>query len=688
MAEYRTGQLRTVALVGHGASGKTTLAEALLARAGMVGAAGSVERGTTASDFDPLEKTWKHSLRSSILHVDTPEARIHLIDTPGFPDFIGQSIGALDAVETAAIVVNAQAGLEMITTRMMEWTGKRKLCRLVVVNMIDADNVDLPRLLGEIQQAYGRECLPINLPAGGGTRVVDCFFNPSGDADFSSVADAHQALVDQVIEVDEELMAKYLEQGDEIAPEQLHAPFEKALREGHLVPVCFVSARTGAGVAELLDVLVKLAPNPTEANPPLFFKGEVGAPEEAREEFRSEPDPDRHVLAHVFKVVVDPFVGKLGVFRVHQGTVTKDTQLLIGDGRKPFKVGHLFMLQGAKNVEIDRAFPGDIAAVAKVDEIEFDCVLHDSHDEDQIHMRPLEFPRPMHGVAITPKKRGDEQRISEVLHKLVAEDPTLVVEQDPHYNETVLRALGDLHLRSVLERMSSQYKLEIDTRPPRIPYRETIGGSAEATYRHKKQTGGAGQFGEVALRIEPLPRGGGFDFVDATKGGVIPHNLMPAVKKGVEQVLAQGAVAGFPLQDVRVTVFDGKHHPVDSKEIAFVTAGRKAFIEAISKAKPILLEPIVKVEIVCPEANTGDITGDLSSRRGQVTGTNGLTGGALAVSGLAPLVELDGYAARLKSVTGGHGAFTMELSHYEAAPPQLQQQLAAEYDKRRKHEED
>ena len=688
MAEYTTGQLRTVAVVGHGASGKTTLAEALLARSGMVGAAGSVERGTTASDFDPLEKTWKHSLRSSVLHVDTPGARIHLIDTPGFPDFIGQAIGALDAVETAAVVVNAQSGLEMITTRMMDWAGKRKLCRLVVINKIDADNVDLPKLLGQVQQAYGKECLPINLPAAGGTKVVDCFFNPSGEADFSSVAEAHQALVDQVIEVDEALMAKYLEQGEEIAPDQLHAPFEKALREGHLVPVCFVSARTGAGVAELLDVLVKLAPSPAEGNPPLFYKGEVGAPEDAREEFRSEPDAARHVLAHVFKVVVDPFVGKLGIFRVHQGTVTKDTQLFIGDGRKPFKVGHLFMLQGAKNVEIDRAIPGDIAAVAKVEEIDFDCVLHDSHDEDQIHMRPLEFPRPMHGVAISPKKRGDEQRISEVLHKLTAEDPTLVVEQDPHYNETVLRALGELHLRSVLERMASQYKLEIDTRPPRIPYRETIGGSAEATYRHKKQTGGAGQFGEVALRVEPLPRGGGFDFVDATKGGVIPHNLMPAVRKGVEQVLEHGAIAGFPLQDVRVTVFDGKHHPVDSKEIAFVTAGRKAFLDAIAKAKPVVLEPIVKVEIVCPEANTGDITGDLSSRRGQVTGTNGLTGGSLAVSGLAPLVELDGYAARLKSVTGGHGAFTMELSHYEAAPPQLQQQLAAEFEKRRKHEED
>jgi elongation factor G len=684
MANYTTDQLRTVALVGHGASGKTTLAEALLAKGGAIGAAGSVERGTTVSDFEPLEKAWKHSLRSSVLHVDQPGARIHLVDTPGFPDFIGQAIGALDAVETAAVVVNAQSGIEMITTRMMEWASRRKLCRLVIVNKIDAENAQPERVLAEVQRAFGKECLPINLPAQGGARVVDCFFNPSGESDFSSVTAAHQALVDQVVEVDEELMAKYLEQGEEIAPEELHAPFEKALREGHLVPVCFVSARTGAGVAELLDVLVKLAPNPLEGNPPLFTRGE--GPD--AEEFHSEPDPAKHVLAHVFKVVIDPFVGKLGIFRVHQGTVTRDTQLFVGEGRKPFKVGHLFLLQGAKHVEVDRAVPGDIAAVAKVDEVVFDAVLHDSHDEDQIHMRPLEFPKPMHGVAITPRKRGDEQRISEVLHRMVAEDPTLLVEQDPHYNETVLRALGDLHLRSVLERMAAQYKLEIDTRPPRIPYRETVAGQAEATHRHKKQTGGAGQFGEVSLRVETLPRGSGFDFVDATKGGVIPHQFMPAVRKGVEQVLEQGAIAGFPMQDIRVTVFDGKHHPVDSKEIAFVTAGRKAFLEAVARAKPVVLEPIVSVEIVCPDVNTGDITGDLSSRRGQVTGTNGLAAGSLAVSGLAPLVELDGYAARLKSVTGGHGAFTMALSHYEPAPPGLQQQLVAEYEKRRKHEED
>ncbi|HET7033608.1 MAG TPA: elongation factor G [Casimicrobiaceae bacterium] len=683
MANYATTNIRTVALVGQGGSGKTSLAEALLLASGAIKEAGTVERGTTVCDFDPLEKAWQHSLRASIAHLDTRDTRIHLVDTPGFPDFIGQAIGALDAVETAAVVVSAQSGVEMITSRMMEWAAARKLCRLVIVNKIDAENADLPGLLAQIQATFGRECLPINLPAGGGKRVVDCFFNPDGESDFSSVQAAHQALVDQVVEVDEELMSRYLEQG-EIAPEELHAPFERALREGHLVPVCFVSARTGAGVAELLDVLVKLAPNPAEGNPPLFYKGEG----DAAEEFRAEPDPKKHVLAHVFKVVMDPFVGKLGMFRVWQGTVTKDTQLYVGDSRKPFKVGHLLMLQGGKSVEVERAVPGDIAAVAKVDEIEFDSVLHDSHDEDQIHMRPLEFPTPMQGVVITPKKRGDEQRISEVLHRMIAEDPTLHLEHDSSTNETVLRALGDLHLRSVLERMASQFKLEIDTRPPRIPYRETIMGKAEGFHRHKKQTGGAGQFGEVSLRVEPRERGAGFEFVDQTKGGVIPHQFMPAVQKGVEQVLVSGAIAGFPMHDVRVIVHDGKHHAVDSKEVAFVAAGKKAFLDAIEKARPIVLEPIVSVEIICPETNTGDIAGDLSSRRGQVTSTRGLQPGILAITGLAPLAELEGYSARLKSVTGGHGSWSMQLSHYEQAPPNLQQQLVAEYKKSRRQEEE
>ena len=683
MAQYATENIRTVALVGHGAAGKTTLAEALLVRAKAIQAPGSVERGTTVSDFDPLEKTWQHSLRTSVLHLDADGTRVHLIDTPGFPDFMGQAIGALDAVETAAVVVSATAGIEMITSRMMDWARERKLCRLIVVNKIDAENADPEGVLSAIQATFGKECLPINLPADGGKRVVDCFFNPSGESDFSSVASAHGAIVDQVVEVDEALMSLYLDQG-EVAPEQLHAPFEQALRDGHLMPVCFVSARTGAGVGELLDVLEKLAPNPAEGNAPLFIKGEG----EKAVEFQSTPDPKKHVLAHVFKVVIDPFIGKLGIFRVHQGTVTRDTQLYLGDARKPFRVGHLLMLQGAKQVEVDRAVPGDIAAVAKVDEILFDCVLHDSHDEDQIHMRPLEFPVPMHGFAITPKRRGDEQRISDVLHKMMAEDPTLVVEHDPAVNETVLRGLGELHLRSVFERMASQFKLEIETRPPRVPYRETITAKAEGHHRHKKQTGGAGQFGEVYLRIEPMPRGSGFEFVDQVKGGTIPNQFIPAVQKGVEQVLTAGPTAGFPLQDVRVIVYDGKHHAVDSKEIAFVTAGRKAFLDAIEKARPIVLEPIVSLEVLCPESNMGDVAGDLSSRRGQVTGTKSLQAGTLTVDALAPLSELEGYAARLKAMTAGHAAWTMSLSHYDPAPPNLQQHLAAEYAKHRKHEEE
>jgi elongation factor G len=684
---YTTENIRTVALLGHGSAGKTTLAEALLLATGAIPAAGSVETGTTTSDSDPLEKSFLHSLRTSVLHLDMPATRVHLLDTPGFPDFIGQAIGALDAVETAAIVVNAQTGIEMITSRMMDWAAKRKLCRLLVVNKIDAENVDLPRLLEDLRTMFGKEVLPINLPAANGTKVVDCFFNPAGDSDFSSVASAPPALIDQVVEVDEELMAKYLEQGEELDPAQLHAPFEQALREGHLVPVCFVSARNGAGLPELLNIFEKLMPNPTEGNPPLFYKGEMvdGQPVE---EFRSVPDPKKHVLAHVFKVVVDPYVGKLGIFRVHQGTITKDTQLFIGSGRKPFKVGHLLLLQGGKTADVPSAVPGDIAAVAKVDEIEFDCVLHDSHDEDQIHMRPLEFPTPMSGVAIQPKRRGDEQRISEVLNKMTAEDPTLVVEHDATLNETVLRGLGELHIRSALERMAQQYKVEVETRPPRVPYRETISAPAEGHARHKKQTGGAGQFGEVYLRIDPLPRGTGFEFVDQVKGGVIPYNFIPAVQKGVESVLTSGPTAGFVMQDVRVTVYDGKHHPVDSKEIAFVSAGRKAFLDALTKARPVVLEPIVNLEVEAPESFMGDVAGDLSSRRGQVKGTRAMAPGVLVVEGQAPLGELEGYSARLKAMTQGRASWTMSLSHYELAPPQIQQHLATEYQSKRKQVEE
>jgi elongation factor G len=668
--------IRTLALAGHGGSGKTTLAEALLARAGAITTMGSVEKGTTVCDFDPLEKQYQHSLNASVVHLRHGETRVHLIDTPGLPDFAGRAIGALPAVETAAIVVNAQNGVEMMTSRMMQWARKRDLCRMIIVNKIDAENVDLPGLLARIQAAFGRECLPINLPADGGKRVVDCFFNPSGTADFSSVEEAHSALVDQVVEVDEELMAKYLEKG-EVAPEELHAPFEKALREGHLIPVCFVSARNGAGVAELLDIIVKLMPNPTEGNAPQLIKG-TG---DKAQPMRAEPDPKKHVIAHVFKVMIDPFVGKVGVFRVHQGTITKDSQLFIGEGRKAFKVGHAYLLQGKEFVENDALVPGDIGAVAKVDEIHFDAVLHDSHDEDQIHFVPLEFPTPMHSLAIEPKRRGDEQKISEALHKLSAEDPTFRVEHNATVNQTIISGLGDLHMRYVLDRMANQYHVEVSTKPPRIPYRETITARAEGHHRHKKQTGGAGQFGEVFLKVEPLKRGAGFDFVDQVKGGAIPNQFIPAVEKGVRQVLDAGPVAGYPVHDVRVIVYDGKYHDVDSKEVAFIAAGKRAFMDAISKARAIVLEPIVNIEITAPEANMGDIAGDLSSKRGQLSGTDSAAPGTLVIKGQAPLSELSNYQARLKSVTAGQGSYTIEFARYEPVPPSIQKALAEQHAK-------
>jgi elongation factor G len=674
MAKYSTESIRTVALVGHTGSGKTTLAEALLAKAGAIPAAGSVERGNTVCDFDPLEKEYKHSLNSSIVNFAWKGTHIHLIDTPGSPDFMGQAIGALAAVETAVIVINAETGVQLATDRMLKWAAKRNLCRMVVINRIDAENADLPEVLARVQQAVGKECLPINLPAKNATDVVDCFFSPEGESDFSSVKAAHSALVDQVVEVDEKLMERYLEKG-EIAPEELHDPFERALREGHLIPVCFTSARNGAGVEALLDVFARLAPNATEGNAPPFLKGE-GA---EAQEFFAVPGAKAHVLAHVFKVVIDPFVGKVGIFRVHQGTITPNSQLFIGSGKRSFKAGHLFTIQGKDYVETDSLVAGDIGAVTKVEDIEFDCVLHDSHDEDHIHLRPLEFPVPMHGIAVEPKKKGDEQRLFEVLHKLEMEDPCFKLERHATTNETVIRGLGDLHMRAKLDKMVQQYKMELSTKPPKIPYRETITRMAEGHCRHKKQTGGAGQFGEVFLRVEPLPRGKGFEFVDKVKGGVIPNVFIPAVEKGVRMALESGVIAGYPVHDIRVTVYDGKSHPVDSKEVAFVSAGRKAIIDAFTKAAPIILEPIVNIEINAPDKYMGDLTSDLSGKRGQVNGTDSAGGDIIAIKGVAPLSELSDYQTRLKSVTGGQGAYSIEFSHYAPVPPHTQAQLVSKH---------
>jgi len=673
---YSTDGIRNIALAGQASAGKTTLFEALLHAGGAIQTAGSVEKGTTVSDSDPMEKERKHSMAAAIASIDVGDVHINLLDTPGFPDFRGPTLSALSAVETCAIVIDAVTGVAHTTRRLMERARERGLCRLLVVNKIDHEGVDLEGVVEMLRDEFGNECLPINLPAKNGSAVVDCFFQPQGDSDFSSVAEAHQHIIDQVVEINESVMGHYLDDGEAgLSGQELHDAFEQCLREGHLVPICFVSARTGTGVKELLNLAAKLLPNPKEGNPPPFVKG-VGADAQP---ITSDPDPKKHVIADVFKIINDPFVGKLSVFRVHQGTIKRDTQLFIDDGKKPFKVGHLFKLKGKDHVEIEQAIPGDIAAVAKVDEIHFDAVLHDSHDEDQIHLKPVDFPVPMFGLAVQPAHKGQEQKLATALARLGEEDPCFRIEHNKELNETIIRGLSDLHLKLMLDRMKERYGVEVTTRPPRIAYRETVAAKAEGHHRHKKQTGGAGQFGEVFLRIEPLPRGGGFEFEDEIKGGTIPGQFLPAIEKGVRQVLEHGAIAGYQLQDVKVVVYDGKYHAVDSKEVAFISAGKKAFLDAITKARPQVLEPIVNLDVTVPNAHMGDVTGGLAGKRARINGTDSLRGGEIIIKAQVPLAEVTDYQTELKAMTGGQGRYAIEFSHYEPVPPQVQKQLTEAY---------
>ena len=674
MPKYCTEDIRNITLVGHTGSGKTTLVEALLVKSGTIGEAGTIERGTTTTDHDPLEKEYQHSLDSAVASLDFEGMHLNLIDTPGFADFRGPTLTGMAASETTAVVINARNGIELSTRRLMRRAQRRRLCRIIVINKIDQPGVDLARLVKDIQEEFGPECLPINLPAANLSTVHDCFFETAGETDILSLSQAHDAIIDQVVETNERLMEKYLE-GAELTRDELHDAFELALREGHLVPICFTSAVSGAGLDDFLRICKRLIPNPLEGNPPPILKGEGKNAEEAV----VRPDPGEHVLAHVFKISNDPFIGKLSVFRIYQGTVKPDSQLLIGDARKPFKVNHLFRIQGGKHIEVDAGIPGDICAVAKVDDIHYDAILHDSHDYDHFHLTPLDFPQPMYGLAINVRTRGQEQKLAQSLTRLTEEDPCLLVEHNQELNETVVRGLGELHLRVMMQRMSTRYGLDVDTRPPRIAYRETITRPAEGHYRHKKQTGGAGQFGEVFIRVRPLARGEGFEFVNKVVGGSIPTNLIPAVEKGVRQVLEEGAIAGYKMQDLEVTVYDGKFHAVDSKEIAFVIAGRHALMDAIHNAGPQILEPVVSVDVTVPEAHMGDVTGNLAGRRARISGTESQSGGFLTVRADMPLSGLTDYHTDLKSMTQGQGSFTMEFSHYDPVPHEVQRALEAEF---------
>ena len=673
MPSYTTADIRNIVLVGHGGSGKTSLADTMLFAAGAVNRKGSVADGTSFADFEKDEKERKHSIYPHALHLDFEGKRINILDTPGSPDLIGQAIACLPAADAAIVVINAQSGVEVITRRMMELTHQLHLPRAIVVNKIDSAQIDLKKVVAGIREVLGSQCVPIDLPTSGGTGVVGCLTNKAGTSDLGDVAAAHSAVMDQIVELDESLMEKYLG-GEEPTPAEMHGAFVKAMGEGHLVPMLFTDARGGAGVKELLSMIAAHFPSPQQANRRPFA---VGQGPDAKP-FDYVPDAGKPLLAHVFKVTTDPFIGKLALFRVHQGKATPATQAFIADAKKGIKLAHVFNLQGKEHRETDAIIAGDIGAVAKIEEIHAGDILHDDHALDEVRLAPPPMPTPMYGLAVSPKNRGDEQKISGAMARVTEEDPTFKVVMDRQTKELVIYGLGELHLRLILERVKGR-GLEVETRPPKIAYKETITAKAEGHHRHKKQTGGAGQFGEVYLKVEPLERGKGFEFADEVFGGSIPGQFIPAVEKGVRDVLELGAIAGYPMQDLKVIVYDGKHHPVDSKEVAFRTAGKYALIDAIKNARPVLLEPIVNMEITVPEDKVGSITGDLSGKRGRILGTDILPGGMAVVKATAPLAEVMQYQSQLKSVTGGQGSFIMELSHYDPVPPQVQAQIVAMY---------
>ena len=671
MAKYTTTDIRNIAMTGSAGAGKTTLVEMMLNAAGEIGSVGTVEQGNTVCDFDELEKEYGHGIDSAIAHFDHNGSHVNIVDTPGSPGFIGKAVASFPAVETHVIMIDAGAGIDTMTRKLMSLGKDRQLPQVIVVNKLDHAN-DLAGLLEQIQSTFGSVCRPVNLPTDSGSGVIDCFKNAEGDSDLGDISSFHTGIVDQVVEIDEELMEAYLEQG-EVSPDQLHGPFEAALREAHLIPVMFMSAKNNVGVTEFMDFIAELCPNPLEGNPRTFVAGEG----ESQEEWHASNDGE-HPVAHVFKVSSDPYVGKLCVFRVHQGVMNNKTNPKVGDNKKSIKLSHVFKLQGKDHVEIPEVISGDIGAVAKIEELNFGSVMHDGSISDQMKIKPLPMPKPMYGLAIDAANRNAETKMGEALAKLQVEDPTLEIDRVVATGDLVMRGLGDIHLRAKLRILKDRFGVEVDTRTPKVAYKETITANAEGHHRHKKQSGGSGQFGEVYLRIEPAvgeeteETSNGFVFVDDTFGGSVPKQFMPAIEKGVKAVMADGAIAGYPMYNIKVTVYDGKHHAVDSKEIAFVTAGKKAFIDAVKKAKPVLLEPFVKLHIAIPTDMIGDISSDMSGRRGRILGTEMLPGDQALLEAEAPLSEVMSYTSQLKSITGGTGSYEMEYSHDERTPANVQ----------------
>jgi elongation factor G len=682
---YQITDIRNVALAGHGASGKTSLADALLFAAGATSRRGSVDDGTSVLDVDEEEKRRHFTIDCHLGHLVWSGKPIHLIDTPGYPDFIGNALSALAAVENVVVAVSGPSGIEVNTRRLFLEAGRLGLGRFVVVTKMDAENVDYRSDLEAIRESFGSQCVPFNVPVGQGpafSGVVDVIQSHEQDPAECPLppSEAYRMVVEQIVELDEDLMMRYLE-GETVEPADLRRTAHDAIAQGKLVPVLCVCTRKDAGLRELLDLIATCGLSPDDVH---RFGTRSAEADAAEEEIL--PAEDGTLVAQVFKTVNDQFMGKLSYLRILSGRMASDTTLVNLRSGKTAKAGHIYVLQGKQQEEVPTAIAGDIVAIAKFDDLHVSDTVSNvggNTTVSQLRVRPIKFPVPMVPRAVQPKARDDEAKISVGLAKIADEDPTFSIRRDSQTHELVISGMSDLHLDVVQQRLKNRYKLEMNTHVPQVPYLETILGEAEANHRHKKQTGGRGQFGEVHLRVRPRQRSQGFNFVDAVKGGTIPNQFIPAVEKGVREQMDKGVISGNQVVDVEVEVFFGKDHPVDSSEQAFKTASATAFRKAFEQARPALLEPIVTIEVTIPGEKFGDISADLSTRRGHITGMDSLTGSLQVIRAEVPLAEVLTYASQLKSMTGGRGSFTMDFKSYDPVPPNVQQQIVERYKKSR-----
>lgn len=703
---HKTEDLRNVALAGHGASGKTTLADAMLFRAKAVDRRGSVDDGTSVSDFDEEAKRKKHTLDATLLHFEEGGKLINLIDTPGYPDFIGQALCGLNAVETAVVVINAGHGIEVNARRLFSEAKDRELCRFLVLNKLDADNIEFDGLLDAVRKTFGNSCVLFNVPVGLGAKFsgVASVLEPPAAPPKDLAYDLEMAramLAEAVAESDDALAEKFLTEGT-LSAEELRAALPKAISSGAVTPIYCTAGKKDLGVPELMAGLAAFAPSPLTG---VQRKTVDGKP----------IDPNGKAIGQVFRVLHDKFVGTMSFVRLYGGKIANDSAVWNVRAGKSFKAHGLMQMQGKNSKPITEAVAGDLFAIAKIEELH----LGDTLGAEGVAAMPRpRFPTPMFGLAVEPKARGDEQKISGSLAKMADEDPTFRVSRESQTKEMVITGMSQLHLDTVQHRLKSRYALEILTHEPKIAYRETVMANGEGSHRHKKQSGGRGQFAEVHLRVYPLPReikseeqcraefmnkqrfhtlredhcrydaDHNFAFVDTVVGGTVPNQFIPAVFKGCMELLERGALAGYRLQDLACEVHFGKDHPVDSSEAAFKTAARIAFKNAVLASKAVLLEPIVHMEVTVPSKYVGAILGDLNTKRARVENQDSLPGDLQVIKGRAPLAEVMRYAAQLGSITQGQGSYTMEFSHYDQAPGNVQQQIIAKVGKIKDEDED